>query len=315
MSTTPSSNLWSSLAFLILASSSEVKWPKTRFCTLTFMPSMRLRKCLTLSLSSEMPAAQKESSASSRYACHRSCRSPLLRLSPRASRTCAGGGKEAEYAGLVTMPTSSAIASRPHRVSTSNSDRSEASAARRSPRVSAPRACSRLATVDANRRSPPHAVIMRTYCGPWIWLERCVRPHCWMAWSALHGSSSVMCTRRRRFCTRRSACSEMPEEAASEMMATSFSPAMKADFSCRLMRSIATSRPVAASVWPLLRLTYSVCPVSALRNSRPLRPVSSATMSEPPSSWMSVSSGLSGRSSRSSFLTIVRRMLCRLRIS
>ncbi len=30
-------------------------------------------------------------------------------------------------------------------------------------------ACSRLATVEAKRRSPPHAVIMSTYCGPWIW--------------------------------------------------------------------------------------------------------------------------------------------------
>ena len=46
-------------------------------------------------------------------------------------------------------------------------------------------------------------------------------PNCWMARSALQGSSSVMCTRRFWFSARRSACSEIPELAASEMMATS----------------------------------------------------------------------------------------------
>ena len=35
-----------------------------------------------------------------------------------------------------------------------------------------PSACSRLATVEAKRRSPPHAVIMSTYSGPCTWLER-----------------------------------------------------------------------------------------------------------------------------------------------
>ena len=47
-------------------------------------------------------------------------------------------------------------------------------------------------------------------------------PNCWMARSALQGSSSVMCTRRRWFCTRRSAWRETPELEASEMMATSW---------------------------------------------------------------------------------------------
>lgn len=44
-------------------------------------------------------------------------------------------------------------------------------------------------------------------------------PNCCIALSALHGSSSVMWTLRRWFFTRRSACSEIPELAASEMMA------------------------------------------------------------------------------------------------
>lgn len=43
-----------------------------------------------------------------------------------------------------------------------------------------------------------------------------------MARSALHGSSRVMCTLLLLFCTRLSACREIPELAASEMIATSF---------------------------------------------------------------------------------------------
>lgn len=45
-------------------------------------------------------------------------------------------------------------------------------------------------------------------------------PNCWMARSALHGSSKVMWTLRLWFFTRLSACREIPELAASEMMAT-----------------------------------------------------------------------------------------------
>jgi len=44
-------------------------------------------------------------------------------------------------------------------------------------------------------------------------------PNCCMALSALQGSSRVMCTRRRWFTARLSACREMPELAASEMIA------------------------------------------------------------------------------------------------
>jgi hypothetical protein len=43
-----------------------------------------------------------------------------------------------------------------------------------------------------------------------------------MALSALQGSSSVIWTLRHWFFTRLSACREMPELAASEMMATSW---------------------------------------------------------------------------------------------
>lgn len=85
----------------------------------------------------------------------------------------------------------------------------------------------------------------KIYSGAVTWFERCVRPtihshnisnlhdasqththahapNCWMARSALHGSSKVMWTRLLRFCTRLSACREMPELAASEMMAISW---------------------------------------------------------------------------------------------
>ena len=44
-------------------------------------------------------------------------------------------------------------------------------------------------------------------------------PNCWIALSALHGSSSVMWTRRFWLISRLSACREIPELAASEMMA------------------------------------------------------------------------------------------------
>lgn len=47
-------------------------------------------------------------------------------------------------------------------------------------------------------------------------------PNCWMARSALQGSSRVMCTRRFWFFTRLSAWREIPELEASEMIATSY---------------------------------------------------------------------------------------------
>lgn len=48
-------------------------------------------------------------------------------------------------------------------------------------------------------------------------------PNCWIALSALQGSSRVMCTLRLWFFTLLSACREIPELAASEIMATNCS--------------------------------------------------------------------------------------------
>lgn len=99
--------------------------------------------------------------------------------------------------------------------------RSRDSVARRSPCVRAPRLSSRLATMEANLRSPASSEIRKMYSGAETWLDRWVRPNCWIARSALQGSSNVMWTRRLWFWTRRSAWRETPELEASEMMATS----------------------------------------------------------------------------------------------
>ena len=63
---------------------------------------------------------------------------------------------------------------------------------------------------------------------PRTWLERWLRPSCWMALSALQGSSQVKWTRRARLSASALACREMPVLAASDTMATSLSPFMKA---------------------------------------------------------------------------------------
>ena len=70
---------------------------------------------------------------------------------------------------------SSSMAFLPYLVSTSKALKSAASAARRSPLVSAPKFWSRLATVEAKRRSPPHAVIMSSYSGPDTWMHETVK--------------------------------------------------------------------------------------------------------------------------------------------
>ena len=67
---------------------------------------------------------------------------------------------------------------------------------------------------------------------PWThvrdtWFDLWERPSCWMALSADQGSSIVRCTLRRWFGTSAEACREIPVEAASETMATSFLPLMK----------------------------------------------------------------------------------------
>jgi len=99
--------------------------------------------------------------------------------------------------------------------------------ARRSPCVSAPRLSRRLTTAAQKRRSPPRGDTRSLYSGAETWFDRWDRPICWIVLSADQGSSSVMWTRRRWFLTRAafSAWSEMPDDAASEMMATSLRPA------------------------------------------------------------------------------------------
>ena len=61
------------------------------------------------------------------------------------------------------------------------------------------------------------------------------RPNCWMALSALQGSSRVRWHRLLWLPTLLSACRLMPTEAASLMMAMCFRPAMKASFSLMLI--------------------------------------------------------------------------------
>lgn len=51
------------------------------------------------------------------------------------------------------------------------------------------------------------------------WTSVTCLPNCWIALSALHGNSSVICTRRRWFIARLSACRDIPELAASDIMA------------------------------------------------------------------------------------------------
>ena len=101
-----------------------------------------------------------------------------------------------------------------------------------SPCVSAPSDSNLRATAEANRFSPPTEEMRNLYSGAEDWFDRCVRPSCWMALSADQGNSSVMWTRRRWFATLLSACNEIPADAASEIIATCFSPPLKACFSC-----------------------------------------------------------------------------------
>ena len=95
--------------------------------------------------------------------------------------------------------------------------------------------------MDAKRCSPARSDMSSMYSGADVWFDLCVLPNCWMALSADHGSSSVMCTLRFLFLTLLSAWSEMPLDAASEMTATHFSPDMNLSFSARLSVSSGTS--------------------------------------------------------------------------
>lgn len=73
------------------------------------------------------------------------------------------------------------LALRPYLVSKSNELKSAPVAALRSPFVSAPKLASRLATADANRRSPPKSVTNRRNTGAEAWLLLWLLPSCWMA--------------------------------------------------------------------------------------------------------------------------------------
>merc|ERR1719186_7016 len=100
-----------------------------------------------------------------------------------------------------------------------------------SPCVRAPKLSNLLATMLANLFSPCSAEMTKTYLGAVAWLERCVRPNCWMAESADQGSSMVMWTLLLWLATLLSACREMPVLAASEMIATFLIPDMNCFFS------------------------------------------------------------------------------------
>ena len=63
-----------------------------------------------------------------------------------------------------------------------------------SPLVRAPRFSNRRAMTEANLLSPASSEMRNKYCGGTTWLDLCVLPNCCIALSAVHGSSSVMCS-------------------------------------------------------------------------------------------------------------------------
>lgn len=74
--------------------------------------------------------------------------------------------------------------------------------ARLSPWVSAPRLSNLRATEDTNLLSPPSGVNSSLYSGQLTWFDLWERPNCWMAFSALQGSSKVRWTLWRWFLQR-----------------------------------------------------------------------------------------------------------------
>mmetsp|Transcript_2597 Transcript_2597/g.5662 ORF Transcript_2597/g.5662 Transcript_2597/m.5662 type:complete len:262 (-) Transcript_2597:2243-3028(-) len=194
-------------------------------------------------------------------------------------------------------------ASAPCFVKTSKLPRSPASlspnAALRSPFVMAPNCFILRLTAATKRLSPPTSVTRTLNWGAESWFERCTRPSCCTAFSADQGNSMMSMSRCRgalpscpppASCSvsRRSACKEMPAEAASVMMATRLRPSWKALRSWSLMRL--------APVEDLC--TYSHRPPSFC-SMRFMRPDSSATRSGPPKRVMSSSKGFPGRSGAS----------------
>ena len=81
---------------------------------------------------------------------------------------------------LSTMLITSATARRPYLLSMAKDWMMvpPVPAARLSPRVSAPNACSLLATADANLYSPPSEDMKNLNSGALDWLARCDRPIC-----------------------------------------------------------------------------------------------------------------------------------------
>mmetsp|Transcript_42121 Transcript_42121/g.80583 ORF Transcript_42121/g.80583 Transcript_42121/m.80583 type:complete len:388 (+) Transcript_42121:1225-2388(+) len=288
IATMPSSKLPSALASLMVASRVFAKYSNNSCWSLMVRPSNRFRKvptpvvllllalevaCLCTSiptvLSTCVPCSVKST--------------PLFIL-----------GATTPFIGSPPVDKSTYILRRarcPYLLSTSNSFRSTpAPSARRSPLSRAPRDWRRLAAALANRRSPPTGVTRMRYTGADTWLLRWERPNCWMALSADHGSSNVMCSRRRWFAARLSACKLMPVDAASEIIATNLSPFWKLSLSFML---------TSFSGIPGQRRTYSTLPSSPCIWWR-IRPVISATQSLPPHSSVKWSMGFGGNSSNGS---------------
>mmetsp|Transcript_10111 Transcript_10111/g.25328 ORF Transcript_10111/g.25328 Transcript_10111/m.25328 type:complete len:358 (+) Transcript_10111:1375-2448(+) len=200
---------------------------------------------------------------------------------------------------------SAASASTPCLVKMSNRPRSPASlsprAALRSPFVMAPNCFILWLMAATNRLSPPTSVTRTLKFGADSWFERCTRPSCCTAFSADHGSSNISITRclgarllpllPSVSISRRSACKDIPAEAASVMIAIRLVPSWKARRSCSLIRF----------ALPPPRCTYSKCPASFCC-SRFDRPLNSATCSGPPSALMSSSSGFPGNRNSRTFL-------------
>jgi hypothetical protein len=87
-------------------------------------------------------------------------------------------------------------------------------------------------------------------------------PNCWIARSALHGNSNVMWTLRRWLRARLSLCREIPLEAASEMIATSFSPSMNLCFSAHIISCTehinSRNHITLTDIWPITRISLKL---------------------------------------------------------
>ena len=256
-----------------------MKWPDIGAASATFIPSIRLRKCFTVSLRGRDARRGERVIGLAGRGTHFSCSSPL-RLRPSASRTWSAGG-------MVAKPvTEHALDHLLHRAGRPTCRRRTRRGRQRRRRagpmsVRAPSDCSRLATVACRsgalaRRTPSSSA--RTAGRGSGWSSVRPRPACWMAWSADHGSSSVMCTRRRVFLTRRSACSEMLRRGRLRDDRDNCLRLENAAFSCVDPKSPTPRRPRAVLASTVVRHGHHALVVAlGERSRRPLRPVSSAT--------------------------------------